>query len=141
MLISCSSSDKNIKIWSIYTFECIKILAGHSNTINSLEATANGRLISCSTDKSVKLWQIETGKMLETIQFDCSVNCLKILTDDLIAIGLDSGKIQIYDLSKCKTLKIISAHVLNLFQLNFLSNKNLMSVCGNGEIKLWKIFD
>ena len=64
-----------------------------------------------------------------------------MLMDNLIAIGLQNGEIQIYNISKEETVKTISAHSSYLFQLKYLSNGNLLSGDGKGEIKLWKIFE
>ena len=141
-LISCSS-ENNIKIWNLVTFECVKILEGHFSHIYQLELILDGILLSCSFDKTVKLWQIETGKEkeLKSIRFNYPVYCLKVLNENLLAIGLGNEKIQIYDLKKQRTVKIFSSHSNIINQLNSLSYGYLLSGSDNGEIKLWKIFE
>ena len=109
--------------------------------IRNLQLVSNGNLLSCSDDKTVKLWQIETGKMLKSIEFNYQVYCMRVLNKNLLAIGLQNGKIKIYDLSKKETVKTIRAHSKYLYRLNVLSNGNLLSGSYNGEIKLWKILD
>jgi WD40 repeat protein len=138
-LISCSD-DTKIKIWNCETFECIKVLDGHSDTIWFI-ATSSGNLLSCSNDNTVKLWQLETGQILRSIEFDEPVNCIKNFNDDLIVVGLNNGEIQIYSLDKKENVKTISAHSSYVNRLHLLANGNLLSGSGNGDIKLWKIFD
>jgi len=139
--ISCSgSNDKKIKIWNSETFECIKVLEGHSSTIWYLDLTSDGDLLSCSEDESVKLWKIETGEMLKSIKFDHGVNCVKTLNEDLIAVSLENGEIEIYDLNKNEKIKTIKdSSFVN--RLNLLPNGCLLSGSEDGYIKSWKIFD
>ncbi len=140
-LISCGGHlDKKIKIWNLDIFECLRVLEGHLGAVYNLELTTEGNLLSCSDDETVKLWQIETGNLLKSIQFDYPVYCVKILTDNLFAIGLENGEIQINDWSKKESLDIIKAHTSLIHQLTVLPNSNnLLSGSGSGDIKLWEI--
>ena len=104
-----------------------------------LELTSKSNLLSCSEDNTVKLWQLETGQILKSIEFDGPVYCVKNLNDDLILVGLYNGEIQIYSLEENKNIRTISAHSSYVYRLNLLSNGNLLSGSGKGDIKLWKI--
>ena len=139
-LISCSGyNDNKIKIWNIETFECVKVIESYLNTIFNLELTANGNLLSCSYEKIVEFRHIESGELLESLQFDHPVKCIKTLNDELVAIGLQNGHIIIYDLNRMKEIKIISTHSSFIYNLVLLSNGNLLSGSGEGDIKLWKL--
>ena len=141
-LISCSGQkDKKIKILSIETFECIQVLEGHTNDIFFLELTLDGNLLSCSYDKTIKLWQMETGLELKSIKFDHPVCCVKILNGDLIAVALSNGEIIIYNVNKMHFVKSISFSSSSIYRLELLSNGNLLSGSGDGNIVLFKIFD
>ena len=138
-LISCSY-DKTIKIWNIEQFECIKVLVGHSDIIRSIDLTTNGNLLSCSSDKTIKLWQIETGKELKSFKFSYPVLCLKTLSDDLIAVAFHNDQILIYNINEMKLIKSISTHSPSIYSLFVLSNGNMVSGAGDGELKYWKLF-
>jgi WD40 repeat protein len=141
-LISCSTqADPKIKIWNLETFECIKVLEGHLNTIYYLELTSNVNLFSCSEDKTVKLWNIETGELLNSIQFKYPVNCIQLLNDDIIAAALENGEIELYNLKKKQKIKSFLAHLSYVYRMHFLSNGYLLSGCGNGEIHLRKMLE
>ena len=140
-LISCS--DEIIKIWNLQTYQCVQVIYGHSSPIFCLDLTLDGNLLSCSSDKKVKLWRIETGTKLKSTKFEDSVFCVKMLDDDLIAVGLSNGKILIYDLIKNKIVKTILTenNTSGISRFNFLSNGNLLSGSYDGAIRKWKIFD
>ena len=142
-LVSCSG-DHKIKIWNIPTFECIKQLEGHSNQVFCLELIQMNdgvNLLSCSADKTVKLWDSKTGEMLKSFQFDYSIRSIQTVVDDLIAVALSNGQIELYSINKMITLNTISAHGSKIFRLNLMSNGSLLSASGHGKIKCWKIFD
>ena len=138
-----SSSEDEIKIWSLETYECINILEGHTDMVRNFDFTSDGFLVSCSRDQTIKLWQIETGKMLKSIKSDSSVFCVKVLNEDLFAAGVQNGEIDIYEIENLRKIKTISPHCSSSFTLtlSLLPDGNLVSVSGLGDIKLVKIFD
>ena len=140
--IISGSNDKTIRIWDLETFECIKLIEAHWASILYLELTPDGNLLSCAGEKVIKLWNIETGEMLKSFDFEYPAGCVQILNDDLIAVSLHSGQIQIYSLSQMKQIKTIEAHPTGIYRLKFLAaHGNLLSGSNGGEIKVWKIFD
>ena len=139
-LISCSGEhDSTIKIWSIESYQCIQVLEGHWDAIRYLSLSPNGNLFSCSNDLCLKIWQIETGRMLQTLLFNYSVNCISIINNNLIAVGLDNGEIMIYDLNEMKSIKTILAHSSCVYRMNLLSNGNLLTGSNAGDVRLWDI--
>jgi WD40 repeat protein len=92
-LISCGGKqDYKIKIWSLETFECLRLFTGHSATIYSLEFNSNGNLISGSGDRTVKVWNIHTGECIKSINFHNPVYCVKPIDNKLIAVSFCSQK-------------------------------------------------
>ena len=83
------------------------------------------------------------GEMLKSIQFDYSVFCVKLLSNDFIAAGLCNGEIVIYDLNKMENAITILAHskvLVKIKTLNLLSNGDLLCGSDNGEIKIFNLF-
>ena len=49
--------DKNIIIWNLTTNSTIKVLKGHTDKINHIICSPNGKyIVSASHDKSVRVW-------------------------------------------------------------------------------------
>jgi WD40 repeat protein len=72
---------------------------------------------------------------------------LKHSNDKMLIIGIGTGKTEandviIYDLNKNAEVKRInSAHSYFVSSMNLLSNGNLLTSSGNGEIKLWNLLE
>ena len=145
-LISSShfyQNDDTIKIWNLQTFECIKVL-DHSYKVSFLELTSDDNLLSFSfEDQTVKIWQIETGELLDLIDFEDidTVNCVKILNEHLIAVGLYEGQIKIYNFKNKEKIITIPVHQSPVVELLLLKNDCLLSQSEAGQIKIWKILD
>ena len=139
-LISCSN-DKKIKIWSLKTYECNKILEGHSDTIYFVNINSNGNLLSCSMDKTLKLWETETGEMLKSTEFKHQIFCIKILNEDLVAVGLQNGEIIIFDFNASIIINRFRSQSSCVNRLYLLSDGDLISGSIDGQLKIWKIFD
>ena len=145
-LISCSD-DKTIKIWSLESFKLLKELNGHSDRIICLKVLNNGHLLSGSVDQTIRLWTIDLGECLQIINFNGSVNLIETFNNnEMLIIGIGSGKIEgndiiIYDLNKNEEVKRFTAHSSFVSKFNLLSNGNLLTSSGNGEIKLWNLLE
>ena len=66
-IVATGSSDCSIKIWNIQTFECVRIIFGHSSSVLSLVFfPLKKTLLSGSKDGSVKIWDYSKGTLIKT---------------------------------------------------------------------------
>lgn len=81
--------------------KCIKVLQGHTDVVNCIQYTANGRLISSSLDNTMKIWDIESGSCLATF-YDGAENtlCLQALPNGDFVSGSGDKMLKVWKLSE-----------------------------------------
>lgn len=69
-----TSGDGTVRVWSLETGECERILEGHSGGVNGVSVTADGHLVATdSDDNTVRIWSPTTGQCVRVIKDDCGV--------------------------------------------------------------------
>ena len=76
----------------------VQKLKGHTDTVQCLEFTSEGQLISGSDDKTIKIWDLKTGRCLQTLDHaDKPVRQLQLASNGtLIALGIDQNGGMLY---------------------------------------------
>jgi WD40 repeat protein/GTPase SAR1 family protein len=107
---SAAGSDKTIKIWDLGTGTCRATLKGHTEDVNSVAITPDGRqILSASDDGSVRIWDASSGR--ESAKLDGHANIVRsvvALRDKARALsgGLDRT-LRVWDLTSGQCLKTI----------------------------------
>ncbi|TVQ45181.1 MAG: WD40 repeat domain-containing protein, partial [Gloeocapsa sp. DLM2.Bin57] len=58
--LASGSWDKTLKIWHVETGKLIRTLTGHSNWVNSVNYSPDGRfLASGSRDNTIRIWRVD----------------------------------------------------------------------------------
>ena len=67
-----SGGGVTLKLWRrakpSADFKCIRMFAGHTNSIECVAVMDNHNTVSGSLDKTVKIWSMETGECLYTLR-------------------------------------------------------------------------
>ncbi|KAF0971827.1 hypothetical protein FDP41_010050 [Naegleria fowleri] len=65
-VLATGCSDNNIRIWSLKTGNCVKVLEGHDTSVLKMQFLNNGsQLISADANGVVRLWVIKTGECIK----------------------------------------------------------------------------
>jgi WD40 repeat protein len=60
-IIASASFDKTIKLWNLYTGECVGTLEGHTDFVTCVRAVGDRTLVSSSNDKTIKVRSSSTS--------------------------------------------------------------------------------
>ncbi len=77
--------------------ETIKILTGHTDSINSLAVLPDGLLVSGSLDKTIRIWSPKSGEAIKILTGHTNWICsLAVLLDGSLASGSFDRTIRIW---------------------------------------------
>ena len=145
----CVKGD--IKLWNLETEEEISSLEGHSNEVNSVAFSPDGKILasgSCEEEKDyscikgdLKLWNIETKQIIKSfIGLTNSVNLIVFSPDSktIASLGEYEDTIKLWDTQTGNQLKTLKGHVGSVNSIAFSKDgKILASGSSDNSIKLW----
>ncbi|GAA6016549.1 hypothetical protein JCM10207_002836 [Rhodosporidiobolus poonsookiae] len=103
-LFASASNDGTIRLWSLSTGACVKVLSGHDSFVYSLSAIPDalgGGLVSGGEDRTVRIWRAADGECEQTIVVPAvSVWCVAVLANGDIACGASDGLVRVYTRSE-----------------------------------------
>jgi hypothetical protein len=104
------SSDGYIYAWNLDTLQMTMSWSAHTSAVTSLDLTpSSGLLVSASaTDMNIKAWNTAASSITCTGQltFSWAINCVKIIDNSLIALGLASNYIQFVNVTQTGVLSL-----------------------------------
>ena len=64
------SYDDTIKLWDVASGRELRTLGGHSDAVNSVAFSPDGRILACGgpDDNTIKLWDVASGRELRTLR-------------------------------------------------------------------------
>jgi hypothetical protein len=138
-----SSWDKTVRLWQPKTGRLIDTLAGHSQIVNAIALSRDGKILaSGSQDRTIRLWDLTTGKSIHTFEgHSLGVVSLAISPDGkILASGSGDGTIKLWDLATNKLIKTLAGHTDGVWSLAVASNnQTLFSGSWDKTIKVWNL--
>ncbi len=138
-----TSWDNTLKLWDISTGKEIKTFKGHSEAVNSVAFSPDGKyIISGSMDNTLKLWDIEKGKKIKTFKGHSEpVNSVSFSPDGKYVIsGSSDNTIKLWDIKKGKKIKTFKGHSGDVLSVSFSpDSKYVISGSADKTLKLWDI--
>ncbi|MEA5576433.1 serine/threonine-protein kinase [Anabaena sp. UHCC 0451] len=138
-----SSGNRVIKLWNIATGQEITTLTGHTQNVNVVAVSADGKiLVSGSDDYTIKVWNLSTRKLIYTlISHTDSVHAVAISKDGKTLVsGSDDKTIKVWNLATGKLIRTLIGHTDWVRSLAISPDGvTLASGSFDKTIKLWKI--
>ena len=141
-IVAVSSGHRDIIILDVVTGSQTGILSGHTDEINSVAFSSDGRLlVSGSDDTTVKLWDVQTGGTIQTFSGHTNlVRSVSISVDSAtIASGSFDDTIRVWNVQTGECCCIIKSQG-NTYLVKFspTNSQLFLSVAGN-KISQWNI--
>ncbi|HYW21075.1 MAG TPA: serine/threonine-protein kinase [Nodularia sp. (in: cyanobacteria)] len=102
-----------IKVWNLATGKEIATLKSHSQRVNVVAISSDGRtLVSGSDDKTIKIWDLPSGELVRTLRgHSDSVQAIAISPDGATVVsGSDDQTIKLWNLSTGRLRSTLKGH-------------------------------
>lgn len=138
-----TGADGILRTWNLvkgrqaYATNLVPRLKLDARNVTVLKWSPNGEKYLLAANQRIDIYSVELAGVNSEIMFDSKIICVEFLKDDLIAVGLENGRIKLYDLEKSMQTVETIAHDIRVKCMAF-KNDLLVTASSSGEIKLWK---
>jgi len=141
VISSGAGGDPVLKIWNVATQQCLAKLAGHSEPVESMAVSNDGKRAVSGSFGSIWLWNLETGQCLATLKGHSDlVNSVQITPDGRFAVsGSDDNTVKIWDLQAGSCIGTLEGHQDAVDSVAISPNGTVIASTGfNDEtVRLW----
>jgi WD40 repeat protein len=124
-------------------FELIKTLEGHSDYVNSISFSPDGKLLaSGSRDTTIKIWEVGSWKLIKTLEgHSYEVYSVSFSPDGkLLASGSRDTTIKIWEVGSWKLIKTLEGHSDHVYSVSFSPDGKFLASGGRDTtIKIWEV--
>jgi WD40 repeat protein/predicted Ser/Thr protein kinase len=150
-ILASGSWDNTIKLWDVNTGKEIRTLIGHTNWVNSVAFSPDGKfLASGSADCTIKLWQVHTGIEIQTlaghsdpvssVAYSPRTPATNSQDRQLVASGSSDYTIKLWQVYTGRNICTLLGHSFFVNCIAFSKDGEIIaSGSGDNTIKLWHI--
>ncbi|MCW5316385.1 protein kinase [Nostoc sp. KVJ3] len=152
-VLASGSWDNTIKLWDVNTGKEIRTLIGHTNWVNSVAFSPDGKLlVSGSADCTIKLWQVNTGIEIQTLTGHSdsvssiaysprTVTTTNSQDRQFVASGSNDYTIKLWQVYTGRNIYTLAGHSFFVNCIAFSHDGEIIaSGSGDNTIKLWQVY-
>jgi WD40 repeat protein/serine/threonine protein kinase len=141
-----SGEDPIVRLWDVLTGEPRGELKGHTEEVEALAVSPDGRLVASGAREGGKgLWDLQTRARICWLALpesnDYRARCCRFSPDGtLLAIGRSDNLIRLWDVQKKRRIKVYEGHDDDIQDIAFHPTGTMMASCDRaGVVRTWKL--
>lgn len=132
--VASGSIGGTMCIWNSEATRVVRTWKAHDSQIVALAATEDMLAVCCINIVSV--WDLETAEQVCAVLTDGAVTTVAFLANQHVAVGFDSGRIQILDVRSQRSVAV-DAHKMAVRALVGLHTGNFVSAAPDAWVHVW----
>ncbi len=132
-----------VKLWETETGKLVRTLTGHTDTVNAVVFSPDGRMIASSSgDKTVRLWNAATGELIRELKDHGGMVMRIAFSPDgsRLASANSDRTIRVWDAQTGALKQTLTGHEHGVFYALFSPNGKLIASCGaDASVRLWEV--
>jgi WD40 repeat protein len=143
IVIACRELTDNIRIYDISTGRRAGRFAGHSNTVFSIDVSADGSLLaSGSADNTARIWDLKRGICLMTLTGHADwVEVVRFSRDgSLLATGGCDSVVRVWEVKTGKLIRELRGFEYSVYSLDISDDNSHVIGGGNDKtLRVWNV--
>lgn len=141
-MLASGSEDSSLRLWSIDTAQCLRILQGRRNGVWSVAFSPDGNtLVSGNEDKTIRRWNISTGKCFGMQGHTGWIWSIAFHPQGtIVASGSQDSSVRLWDISTGQCLRTLQGHSEPVTSVAF-HPQGTMLASGSQDclVRLWDV--
>ena len=137
------ASDNQIKLWDPLSGRLMRNLEGHTDRVDWVAFSPDGRQLASASDNQIKLWDAVSGRLLRSLEGSTGyVEAVVAFSPDgkQLASGSDGNSVKLWDLVTGRQLRTLEGHKSFVTSLAFSPDgRQLASASYDRSVKLWDL--
>jgi LSD1 subclass zinc finger protein len=134
--------DKTVRVWDLETGQCVRTLAGHTDSVSGLAVTADGRLVvSASADGTLRVWNLGRGKCLRILKGHMDwVSAVAVTADGQRAVSGSKDKtVRVWNLETGECVRTLTGHTDWVDVVTLAADGRRVVTESDLELKVWDV--
>ena len=140
-----ASEDSTLRIWDRENGNCLKILTGHTDSIQGIMQLPDGQVASWSGDATIRLWDVDTGYIKEVLSGhnDYILGALLLpsqsTSDQRLLSWSFDGTIRVWDTIKGHCISTFHGGGGRVSDVLLMADGNILYRSKDGALRTWDL--
>ncbi|XP_052232540.1 protein FAN-like isoform X2 [Dreissena polymorpha] len=133
-----ATRDGQVYVWDLATYALHNVFHVHAGTIAALDIIVDkDQIVTCGEDKYLRVLDLESGTEIFVKDMKQTVLCLG-LSSSTVLLGLETGKVQVWDMEKACQIHEIKAHNGPVTCLHVSADSSVVTGGEDRSVCLWR---
>ena len=136
-IIACASNDQTIRFWSPQTGLLLKTIIGHTESVNGVIFSPDGKLFISAAADGIRVWDANTNELIEVLL----VPALNVVfsPDGKTFVSGSSDGIHVWDTHNFELLKTMARDIVPIESVVFSPDGKTIAGAKENNLYLWDV--